>query len=103
MACQGVRDARVLDLFTEAEIKNMLELAGLPRSGQVTLHDGRTGEAFDRSVTLGYMHALKLHHLVDDKMHAAFDGTVSATGQSAQQPLGGKGAVCGQRFGEMAR
>jgi DNA-directed RNA polymerase subunit beta len=88
----------VFDGATEAEIKNMLELAGLPRSGQVTLHDGRTGEAFDRSVTVGYMHVLKLHHLVDDKMHARSTGPYSLV---TQQPLGGKAQFGGQRFGEM--
>ena len=76
----------------------MLELAGLPRSGQVTLHDGRTGEAFDRPVTVGYMHMLKLHHLVDDKMHARSTGPYSLV---TQQPLGGKAQFGGQRFGEM--
>jgi DNA-directed RNA polymerase subunit beta len=88
----------VFDGATEAEIKNMLELAGLPRSGQVTLHDGRTGEAFDRQVTVGYMHVLKLHHLVDDKMHARSTGPYSLV---TQQPLGGKAQFGGQRFGEM--
>ena len=80
------------------EIKTMLELAGLPRSGQVTLFDGRTGEAFDRPVTVGYMHMLKLHHLVDDKMHARSTGPYSLV---TQQPLGGKAQFGGQRFGEM--
>ena len=88
----------VFDGATEAEIKDMLELAGLPRSGQVTLHDGRTGEAFDRQVTVGYMHVLKLHHLVDDKMHARSTGPYSLV---TQQPLGGKAQFGGQRFGEM--
>jgi DNA-directed RNA polymerase subunit beta len=88
----------VFDGATEAEIKEMLELAGLPRSGQVTLHDGRTGEAFDRQVTVGYMHILKLHHLVDDKMHARSTGPYSLV---TQQPLGGKAQFGGQRFGEM--
>ena len=88
----------VFDGATEDEIKNMLELAGLPRSGQVTLYDGRTGEAFDRSVTVGYMHVLKLHHLVDDKMHARSTGPYSLV---TQQPLGGKAQFGGQRFGEM--
>ena len=64
----------VFDGASEAEINAMLELAGLPVSGQLTLHDGRTGEAFDRPVTVGYMHVLKLHHLVDDKMHARSTG-----------------------------
>ncbi len=88
----------VFDGATEAEIKHMLELAGLPRSGQVTLFDGRTGESFDRSVTVGYMHVLKLHHLVDDKMHARSTGPYSLV---TQQPLGGKAQFGGQRFGEM--
>jgi DNA-directed RNA polymerase subunit beta len=88
----------VFDGATEDEIKDMLELAGLPRSGQVTLYDGRTGEAFDRSVTVGYMHVLKLHHLVDDKMHARSTGPYSLV---TQQPLGGKAQFGGQRFGEM--
>jgi DNA-directed RNA polymerase subunit beta len=88
----------VFDGATEVEIKSMLELAGLPRSGQVTLHDGRTGEAFDRPVTVGYMHMLKLHHLVDDKMHARSTGPYSLV---TQQPLGGKAQFGGQRFGEM--
>ena len=88
----------VFDGATEEEIKGMLEMAGLPRSGQVTLHDGRTGEAFDRPVTVGYMHVLKLHHLVDDKMHARSTGPYSLV---TQQPLGGKAQFGGQRFGEM--
>ena len=88
----------VFDGATEAEIKDMLELAGLPRSGQITLYDGRTGDAFDRPVTVGYMHILKLHHLVDDKMHARSTGPYSLV---TQQPLGGKAQFGGQRFGEM--
>ncbi|HAN55462.1 MAG TPA: DNA-directed RNA polymerase subunit beta [Betaproteobacteria bacterium] len=88
----------VFDGANEAEIKDMLELAGLPRSGQITLCDGRTGEAFDRPVTVGYMHVLKLHHLVDDKMHARSTGPYSLV---TQQPLGGKAQFGGQRFGEM--
>jgi DNA-directed RNA polymerase subunit beta len=88
----------VFDGATEEEIKGMLDLAGLPRSGQVMLHDGRTGEAFDRLVTVGYMHVLKLHHLVDDKMHARSTGPYSLV---TQQPLGGKAQFGGQRFGEM--
>ncbi|MDA8094422.1 MAG: DNA-directed RNA polymerase subunit beta [Betaproteobacteria bacterium] len=88
----------VFDGATEEEIKDMLELAGLPRSGQITLTDGRTGEAFDRPVTVGYMHVLKLHHLVDDKMHARSTGPYSLV---TQQPLGGKAQFGGQRFGEM--
>ncbi len=88
----------VFDGATESEIKGMLELAGLPSSGQVRLHDGRTGEAFEREVTVGYMHVLKLHHLVDDKMHARSTGPYSLV---TQQPLGGKAQFGGQRFGEM--
>ncbi len=88
----------VFDGATEGEIKDMLELAGLPRNGQMQLFDGRTGESFDRPVTLGYMHILKLHHLVDDKMHARSTGPYSLV---TQQPLGGKAQFGGQRFGEM--
>jgi len=88
----------VFDGAAEAEINSMLETAGLPISGQVTLYDGRTGEAFDRQVTVGYMHVLKLHHLVDDKMHARSTGPYSLV---TQQPLGGKAQFGGQRFGEM--
>ena len=96
---QGVPFATpVFDGAAEEEIKAMLELAGLPRSGQITLFDGRTGEAFDRKVTVGYMHVLKLHHLVDDKMHARSTGPYSLV---TQQPLGGKAQFGGQRFGEM--
>ena len=82
----------------EAEIKRMLRLADIPDSGQVTLYDGRTGEAFDRPVTVGYMYMLKLNHLVDDKMHARSTGSYSLV---TQQPLGGKAQFGGQRFGEM--
>src|ERR1019366_4313696 len=88
----------VFDGASEEEIKYMLELADLPLSGQTTLHDGRTGEAFDRQVTVGYKHILKLHHLVDDKMHARSTGPYSLV---TQQPLGGKAQFGGQRFGEM--
>ena len=88
----------VFDGATEAEIKSMLKLADLPESGQTILHDGRTGEAFDRPVTVGYMHMLKLNHLVDDKMHARSTGPYSLV---TQQPLGGKAQFVGQRFGEM--
>ena len=88
----------VFDGAAEEEIKDMLELAGLPRSGQTVLHDGRTGEAFDRPVTVGYMYILKLNHLVDDKMHARSTGPYSLV---TQQPLGGKAQFGGQRFGEM--
>jgi len=88
----------VFDGASEEEIKYMLELADLPLSGQTTLFDGRTGEAFDRQVTVGYKHILKLHHLVDDKMHARSTGPYSLV---TQQPLGGKAQFGGQRFGEM--
>jgi len=88
----------VFDGAEEAEIKAMLALADLPSSGQAVLHDGRTGEAFDRPVTVGYMHMLKLNHLVDDKMHARSTGPYSLV---TQQPLGGKAQFGGQRFGEM--
>jgi DNA-directed RNA polymerase subunit beta len=88
----------VFDGAAETEIKKMLELAELPLSGQTTLHDGRTGEAFERPVTVGYMHMLKLNHLVDDKMHARSTGPYSLV---TQQPLGGKAQFGGQRFGEM--
>jgi DNA-directed RNA polymerase subunit beta len=88
----------VFDGAAEFEIKRMLELADLPTSGQTILHDGRTGEAFERPVTIGYMHMLKLNHLVDDKMHARSTGPYSLV---TQQPLGGKAQFGGQRFGEM--
>jgi DNA-directed RNA polymerase subunit beta len=88
----------VFDGAQEAEIKNMLELAGLPRSGQTWLFDGRTGDRFDRPVTVGYMYMMKLNHLVDDKMHARSTGSYSLV---TQQPLGGKAQFGGQRFGEM--
>jgi len=88
----------VFDGAQETEIKAMLKLAGLPESGQTTLFDGRTGEAFDRPVTVGYMYMLKLNHLVDDKMHARSTGPYSLV---TQQPLGGKAQFGGQRFGEM--
>ncbi|HSH47381.1 MAG TPA: DNA-directed RNA polymerase subunit beta, partial [Halomonas sp.] len=88
----------VFDGANEEEIKGMLKLADLPESGQTTLYDGRTGEAFDRPVTMGYMYMLKLNHLVDDKMHARSTGPYSLV---TQQPLGGKAQFGGQRFGEM--
>ncbi|MBS0229236.1 MAG: DNA-directed RNA polymerase subunit beta [Proteobacteria bacterium] len=88
----------VFDGASEAEIKSMLRLADLPESGQTQLYDGRTGEAFDRKTTVGYMHMLKLNHLVDDKMHARSTGPYSLV---TQQPLGGKAQFGGQRFGEM--
>ncbi len=88
----------VFDGADEGEIKALLDLADLPLSGQTTLYDGRTGEAFDRQVTVGYMYMLKLNHLVDDKMHARSTGSYSLV---TQQPLGGKAQFGGQRFGEM--
>jgi DNA-directed RNA polymerase subunit beta len=98
----------VFDGAHESEIHRMLDLAypdaiakqlGMtPSKNQVTMYDGRTGEAFERSVTVGYMHVLKLHHLVDDKMHARSTGPYSLV---TQQPLGGKAQFGGQRFGEM--
>jgi DNA-directed RNA polymerase subunit beta len=88
----------VFDGADEPEIRQMLELAGLPTSGQIALIDGRTGDQFDQEVTVGYMHVLKLHHLVDDKMHARSTGPYSLV---TQQPLGGKAQFGGQRFGEM--
>jgi len=88
----------VFDGAEEDEIHRMLELADLPQSGQTTLYDGRTGEAFDRPVTVGVMYVLKLNHLVDDKMHARSTGPYSLV---TQQPLGGKAQFGGQRFGEM--
>jgi DNA-directed RNA polymerase subunit beta len=88
----------VFDGAEEDEIKAMLNLADLPETGQTTLFDGRTGDAFDRPVTVGYMHMLKLNHLVDDKMHARSTGPYSLV---TQQPLGGKAQFGGQRFGEM--
>ncbi len=88
----------VFDGATEAEIKQLLALAGLPVSGQTRLIDGRTGVPFDRPVTVGYMYMLKLHHLVDDKMHARSTGSYSLV---TQQPLGGRAQFGGQRFGEM--
>lgn len=88
----------VFDGAHESEIKRMLKLAGLPESGQAQLYDGRTGMAFDRPVTVGYMYMLKLNHLVDDKMHARSTGSYSLV---TQQPLGGKAQFGGQRFGEM--
>ena len=88
----------VFDGAREEEIKALLRLADLPESGQMTLHDGRTGDAFSRPVTVGYMYMLKLNHLVDDKMHARSTGSYSLV---TQQPLGGKAQFGGQRFGEM--
>jgi DNA-directed RNA polymerase subunit beta len=88
----------VFDGADEEEIKSMLALAELPETGQTMLIDGRTGETFDRPVTVGYMYMLKLNHLVDDKMHARSTGPYSLV---TQQPLGGKAQFGGQRFGEM--
>ena len=89
---------QAFDGAKETEIKRMLRLADQPDSGQMTLFDGRTGDAFDRPVTVGYMYMLKLNHLVDDKMHARSTGSYSLV---TQQPLGGKAQFGGQRFGEM--
>ncbi|MDX1399401.1 MAG: DNA-directed RNA polymerase subunit beta, partial [Oceanospirillum sp.] len=88
----------VFDGAKESEIKELLTLGDLPTSGQITLYDGRTGNTFERKVTVGYMYMLKLNHLVDDKMHARSTGSYSLV---TQQPLGGKAQFGGQRFGEM--
>jgi DNA-directed RNA polymerase subunit beta len=88
----------VFDGASEEEIKKLLALADLPLNGQTHLFDGRTGERFERQVTVGYMYMLKLNHLVDDKMHARSTGPYSLV---TQQPLGGKAQFGGQRFGEM--
>ena len=88
----------VFDGIKEEDIKSLLKMADLPESGQIQLFDGRTGDAFDRDVTVGYMHMLKLNHLVDDKMHARSTGPYSLV---TQQPLSGKAQFGGQRFGEM--
>ena len=88
----------VFDGAAEESIKRLLKLADMPEGGQFTLYDGRSGEAFDRPVTVGYMYMLKLNHLVDDKMHARSTGSYSLV---TQQPLGGKAQFGGQRFGEM--
>jgi DNA-directed RNA polymerase subunit beta len=88
----------VFDGASESEIKQLLKLADLPESGQMQLYDGRTGDMFERPVTVGYMYMLKLNHLVDDKMHARSTGSYSLV---TQQPLGGKAQFGGQRFGEM--
>ncbi|AXQ20901.1 DNA-directed RNA polymerase subunit beta [Acinetobacter wuhouensis] len=88
----------VFDGAEESQIKELLELGGISRTGQTVLYDGRTGERFDRPVTVGYMYMLKLNHLVDDKMHARSTGSYSLV---TQQPLGGKAQFGGQRFGEM--
>ncbi len=101
--CSNLREgvpmaSPVFDGADEGEIKRMLRLAQLPETGQAQLYDGRTGDAFDRPVTVGYMHILKLNHLVDDKMHSRSTGPYSLV---TQQPLGGKAQFGGQRFGEM--
>ncbi|HZC96982.1 MAG TPA: DNA-directed RNA polymerase subunit beta, partial [Bradyrhizobium sp.] len=88
----------VFDGAKEADIEEMLKLAGFDASGQSTVFDGRTGDTFDRKVTVGYIYMLKLHHLVDDKIHARSIGPYSLV---TQQPLGGKAQFGGQRFGEM--
>ena len=88
----------VFDGAKESEIKELLKLADLPESGQLTLYDGRSGRKFERPVTVGYMYMIKLNHLVDDKMHARSTGSYSLV---TQQPLGGKAQFGGQRFGEM--
>ena len=97
--CAGIPMATpVFDGAKEREIKELLKLADMDEGGQIALHDGRTGEKFDRPVTVGYMYMLKLNHLVDDKMHARSTGSYSLV---TQQPLGGKAQFGGQRFGEM--
>jgi len=88
----------VFDGATEQDIEDMLEMAGLETSGKTVLYDGRTGEPFDHPITVGVMYMLKLHHLVDDKIHARSTGPYSLV---TQQPLGGKAQFGGQRFGEM--
>jgi DNA-directed RNA polymerase subunit beta len=88
----------VFDGAKESDVSEMLAMAGLDDSGQVVLFDGRSGEPFDRKVTVGYIYMLKLHHLVDDKIHARSIGPYSLV---TQQPLGGKAQFGGQRFGEM--
>ena len=88
----------VFDGAKESEVKDLLKLADLPESGQITLYDGRTGTKFERPVTVGYMYMIKLNHLVDDKMHSRSTGSYSLV---TQQPLGGKAQFGGQRFGEM--
>ena len=95
----GVKFATgIFEGFKEQYISDLLEIAGSSRSGQIQLSDGRTGEKFDRKVTVGYLYMLKLHHLVDDKIHARSIGPYSLI---TQQPLGGKSHFGGQRFGEM--
>ncbi|MDO4871283.1 MAG: DNA-directed RNA polymerase subunit beta [Candidatus Saccharibacteria bacterium] len=101
--CENLREGvpmatPVFDGAREEEVRQMLQLAGLPQNGQTYLYDGRTGERFERPVTVGYMYMLKLNHLVDDKMHARSTGPYSLV---TQQPLGGRAQFGGQRFGEM--
>jgi DNA-directed RNA polymerase subunit beta len=91
-------ETRVFDGAAEKDIEILLERAGLPTDGKVTLYDGRTGAAFDQKVTVGYLYMMKLHHLVDEKIHARATGPYSLI---TQQPLGGKARFGGQRFGEM--
>ena len=88
----------VFDGAKETDIMDALEEAGYPRDGKLTLYDGRTGDTFDNRITVGYMYYLKLHHLVDEKLHARSTGPYSLV---TQQPLGGKAQFGGQRFGEM--
>jgi len=88
----------VFDGATEEELRKVLKEAGIPESGKSYLYDGRTGDRFEQPVTVGYIYMLKLHHLVDDKMHARSTGPYSLV---TQQPLGGKAQFGGQRFGEM--
>jgi DNA-directed RNA polymerase subunit beta len=88
----------VFDGCKELDVESLLERAGLPRDGKCVLYDGRTGDEFEQTVTVGYMYMLKLHHLVDDKIHARATGPYSLI---TQQPLGGKARFGGQRFGEM--
>ena len=88
----------VFDGASVEDVTSMLKFAGLPESGQTTLYDGRTGEKFDREVTVGIIYMLKLYHMVDDKIHARSTGPYSLV---TQQPLGGKAQFGGQRFGEM--
>jgi DNA-directed RNA polymerase subunit beta len=98
-AALGIKVATpVFDGASEAEIEDELERAGLPRDGKMVLRDGRTGEAFDQPITVGVIYMLKLHHLVEDKIHARSTGPYSLV---TQQPLGGKAQFGGQRFGEM--
>ena len=101
--CQNIQNGvpistPVFDGAKEKDVTNMLDLAKLPNSGQTTLWDGRTGEKFDRPVTVGIIYMLKLNHLVEDKIHARSTGPYSLV---TQQPLGGKAQLGGQRFGEM--